>query len=91
MGYKPIREIIQKESLDDDLRTGLWNVFYSFYGTINCHPEMYGIYKTIWTNYHKFYLDEYDYRSDSCWQNNRNVILFEEWMKFLISLNLFLK
>ena len=25
-GYKPIREIIQKESMDDDLKNGLWNV-----------------------------------------------------------------
>ena len=41
MGYKPIKEIIQKESLDKDLRTGLWNVFYKWYGIINVHPGMY--------------------------------------------------
>lgn len=31
-GYKPVREIIQKESMDDDLQTGIWNVIYK---TIN--------------------------------------------------------
>ena len=29
-GYKPIREIIQKESMDDDLKNGLWNVLHSY-------------------------------------------------------------
>lgn len=26
-GYKPIREIIQKESMDDNLRNGIWSLF----------------------------------------------------------------
>ena len=25
-GYKPVREIIQKESIDDDLKTRLWSL-----------------------------------------------------------------
>jgi len=29
-GYKPVREIIQKESMDDDLRNGLWSIFDTF-------------------------------------------------------------
>ena len=78
MGYKPIREIIQKKSLDDDLRTGLWNVFYKFYGIINVHPEMYEIYKNIWVNYYKEYLDDYD-ESNDCWEKNRYIILEGEW------------
>lgn len=27
-GYKPIREIIQKESIDDDLKNALWNTYH---------------------------------------------------------------
>lgn len=26
-GYKPVREIIQKESMDDALKNSIWNVF----------------------------------------------------------------
>jgi AbiJ N-terminal domain 4 len=26
-GYTPVREVVQRESMDDDLRVGLWNVF----------------------------------------------------------------
>ena len=28
-GYKPVREIIQKESIDDDLKNALWNVYHN--------------------------------------------------------------
>ena len=27
-GYKPVREIIQKESMDKDLRSKLWSILY---------------------------------------------------------------
>ncbi len=26
-GYKPVREVIQKESMDDALKNSIWNVF----------------------------------------------------------------
>ncbi len=78
MGYKPIKEIIQKESLDKDLRTGLWNVFYKWYGIINVHPEMYEIYENIWVNYYKQYLDGYN-ESNNCWERNRYLILKGQW------------
>ena len=29
-GYKPVRDIIQKESIDDALKNGLWSVFHSY-------------------------------------------------------------
>ncbi len=29
MGFTPVKDKIQKDGMDDDLRTGLWNVFYS--------------------------------------------------------------
>ena len=76
MGYKPIREIIQKESLDDDLRTGLWNTFYSFYGIKDHHYEMY---ETIWVDYYKKYLEDFYDESNDCWEKNRYLILEGEW------------
>ncbi len=29
-GYKPVRDIIQKESIDNELKNGLWSVFHSY-------------------------------------------------------------
>ena len=29
-GYKPVRDIIQKESIDDAKKNGLWSVFHSY-------------------------------------------------------------
>ncbi|MDY6460311.1 AbiJ-NTD4 domain-containing protein [Acinetobacter faecalis] len=29
-GYKPVREIIQKESIDDQLKNALWSIFHLF-------------------------------------------------------------
>ena len=30
-GLKPIKSIVQKDSMDDDLKNGLWNVLHIFY------------------------------------------------------------
>lgn len=79
MGYNPIKEVIQKDSLNKQLRTGLWNVFYKYYGfsdntdalTIN------QIYENIWIVYYKLPLDDYD--KDICWENNKDLILDGIW------------
>jgi hypothetical protein len=31
MGFKPVKDIIQINSMDDDLRNGLWNVLTIYY------------------------------------------------------------
>lgn len=29
-GYKPVRELIQKDSIDDELKNALWNIFHTY-------------------------------------------------------------
>lgn len=77
MGYKPVREIIQKESLDESLRTGLWNVFYKFYGITSGDYDINQMYEDIWINYYKFYLD--DFNSEICWIQNKDHFLHGKW------------
>ena len=31
MGFKPAREAVQKDSMDDELRNRLWNALFDFY------------------------------------------------------------
>jgi GTPase SAR1 family protein len=48
MGYKTIKNTIQKESMDDDLRNSLWNEF------IKSYPyKLRGFYKKIWSDFFK--------------------------------------
>lgn len=37
-GYRPVREIIQKESINDDLKNGLWNAIGEYiFNKYSCH------------------------------------------------------
>lgn len=63
-GLKPVKSIVQKDSMDDDLRLALWNVVY------DCHFKIYdgmsahyhepntSDYRGFWSNYIKKPLDE---------------------------------
>ena len=66
IGKKPVKVNIQKDTMDDDLRNGLWNVFWSFYVQpivehltyqIGSHDDFrssayYGPLKVVW---HRFF------------------------------------
>ncbi|MFN3071995.1 AbiJ-NTD4 domain-containing protein [Acinetobacter sp. TY2] len=62
-GYKPVREIIQKESMDDDLKNKLWSILfiqifekYSLYDRYN---ELFSpLIINIWIDLLKLPLDE---------------------------------
>ena len=58
MGLTPIRTEIQRESMDDALRTGLWNAYYSFYRHDSRRPEriqyqVESMFRLLWTDYFK--------------------------------------
>ena len=64
-GLKPIRATIQKESIDDELRTALWNdltIYYfrevanSYYDT---RTDLVNLLKRLWVHYFKYKLDEF--------------------------------
>ena len=68
-GYKPIKSIVQVESMDDDLRVGLWNVLESCYWS-NAKPDklltsdynrrILRLTKQIWADYFGLPVDTID-------------------------------
>ncbi|MEK7395662.1 MAG: hypothetical protein AAB116_01885 [Candidatus Poribacteria bacterium] len=67
-GIKPVKTEIQRESMDDDLRTGLWNLLYSFYFKIYISymlgkdylptKEQKELIENLWISYFKLPVDE---------------------------------
>lgn len=62
-GYKPIRDVIQKESMDDDLKNKLWSVLFiqifEKYYLYDRYKEIFSpLIIKIWINFLKFPLDE---------------------------------
>jgi len=62
MGFKPIREVLQKESMDDGLRNRLWNALMIYY--LNLYPQnteeksyFYEYYNSLCDRYFKTPLD----------------------------------
>lgn len=65
-GHKPVRMEPQRESMDDDLRSGLWNVFSDVvlrHCQYNGEPY-FGVPELIWTEYYKKSADEMPRRDD---------------------------
>jgi hypothetical protein len=56
-GLKSVRNVIQKETMDNDLRVGLWNVFYTIH-VEGGHYTVAKIVDKLWTEYYKFPIDE---------------------------------
>lgn len=67
-GYKPVREVIQKESIDDELKVALWNAYLDsidqsgdfdsdFYVHIQNY-NLYPLYKVYWKYLFKMPYDE---------------------------------
>lgn len=80
-GYKPVRDTIQRESMDDALRNKLWNVITDFLlhkdnRTIyrdtyrNNRINLEDFYKIIWHSYFKYTFDE----NINNWRNARSFI-----------------
>lgn len=61
-GYKPVREIIQKESMDDELKNRVWSCLYNHFFDMYQSSYTYQIYyapkiKLLWQNYFKKPID----------------------------------
>lgn len=57
MGIKPVKDTIQINSMDDNLRTSLWNVFSEFWKAL-IKNEKYEFSKLLWGDYFRFAIDE---------------------------------
>jgi len=66
-GLKPVRTIIQKDSIDDELRTALWNSLIIYYfNEIKDHEyetdsNLNILLRRLWIHYFKYKLDEFPY------------------------------
>lgn len=63
-GLKPIKDVMQVDSMDDDLRNGLWNALTIFYwdqmenySYLSSNKEMSILFKRLWHFYFKEPLD----------------------------------
>jgi len=59
-GLKPVKSVIQSDSIDSDLRNGLWNILYDYYWSISemdvalfYHPKLQSLCKSIWMDFFK--------------------------------------
>ena len=79
---------IQHESMDDDLRIGLWNVFYQ------CFPDsrdqqtkllyFHAVFKSIWMKFLKHPSDEYEgFAEPGTKDFVKNIFLSSEWHKVI--------
>ena len=65
IGKSPIKTVLQTDSMDDDLRVGLWNTYQQFFAakyedrTIS-DTGFLGFYKVLWRDFLKLPLDELD-------------------------------
>jgi hypothetical protein len=63
-GYKPVKSVIQKNSMDEDLRNGLWNIWYVYIGDkvynyqyLSENRDIDALFKQYWRNLFKKPID----------------------------------
>lgn len=88
-GYKPVRDIIQKESIDDHLRNGIWSVFHlCLWSKISHFSSSYSYTKNsnlnnlinkYWFNFFKKPNDTIPLRSNESITIIRNLFFKFEW------------
>ena len=85
-GIKPIKKVIQRESMDDDLRIGLWNALDIFWesaskatydGHIPSNSPIWGLFRKLWEDFFKWPLDTLT----SYWEKLHKT-LREKYFKF---------
>ncbi|WP_425916102.1 AbiJ-NTD4 domain-containing protein [Acinetobacter sp. TSRC1-2] len=88
-GYKPVRDIIQKESVDDHLRNGIWSVFHLCLWSKISHPSssysytknsnLNNLINKYWFNFFKKPNDTIPLRSHESITIIRNLFFKFEW------------
>lgn len=93
-GYKPVREIIQIESMDEPLRNGIWSLLkvfcwdhasYSsgmyggYYISESSNKALYQLCSKLWFNYFKHPLDDLDHNWTKVLKQLREYFFSCEW------------
>ena len=87
-GYTPVRNAVQFESMDGDLRTSLWNVTYQLLGNPRSDRQRMPdslfakMYADLWANFFKLPLDEFDPRYlDRLLSRLKSLFFHDLWHK----------
>jgi len=83
-GYNPVREQIQKESMDEALRNQLWNIYFDLLGNKLLNAVTYNLLKSIWTIVYKQTSDTFPIKygnPDAEWI--RNIFISGNWYDIL--------
>lgn len=99
-GLKPVKNVIQAESMDDDLRNGLWSALSIFYWDNIYVYESYirgdddiRLFRALWLNYFKLPIDTMNLHWNTMYKFLRNNFFEYQWhdvydfIEFLISIN----
>ncbi|PGZ92193.1 AbiJ-NTD4 domain-containing protein [Bacillus sp. AFS029533] len=86
-GHKEVKQVIQIESMDEDLRVGLWNVLsssfwsnHSFGASVESNKALSALINCIWRDYFKRPLDKLSYFWGDCHEDIREYFFFRaEW------------
>lgn len=85
-GYRPINEVIQVESMSDDLRNSLWNVLDAWVWSRIEPRDRYGksayinrFARSLWSNFFKKPTDEVPYDSNDTLQEIRRYFFNAKW------------
>lgn len=86
IGKMPLKVEIQKESMDQDLRTGLWNAFQLFYldkvdSDWISYTQFNLFFKCMWLNFYKLPLDNMDDFYSNTYQRIRKWFFESEWFE----------
>lgn len=90
MGIRPMQKIIQRESIDNELRTGIWNalqiyVLDTWQGSPDCASILNTLSEDIWISFLKMPLDVYPgflsnhTNQKDVYANLRDIIFKDEW------------
>jgi len=85
-GLKPVKSIIQKDSMDDDLSNSLWNVVYTCFLEEHLLPSMSTegstlepVVRQLWFNYFKRPLDTIPYAPEGTTRTIKDYFMTCEW------------
>jgi len=86
-GYKPVKNVIQLNIMDSDLRNGLWNALSISYWSKAGHThalkddEIYPIIRDLWLDYFKRPIDTIPYSWGDTYQQIRKYFFKCEWFE----------
>ena len=85
-GYTPVKDALQFESMDKELRNSLWNVVYVYLGSPSPisgalpDPVLRIIYKALWADFFKLQLDDFNPRRlEILLKHLKGLIIYGDW------------